>query len=103
MTNYGSQLTAVGGTYNGEIGCLVQNTRNWVITSFATLAASSRVKIMGYIDMRTTNGYLGTGEVITYNNTHPTDIRGNGFIIDYHSDGNFEISAADYASWNADG
>lgn len=81
---------------------MVQHTRNWVITSFTTLPASSRVKIMGYIDLRTTNGYLGGGEVITYNNTHPTDIRGNGFIIDYRYDSNFELNVANYASWNSD-
>ena len=102
MTNINSVLYAEGGNENGEIGCLVQNTRSWVITSFATLAASSRVHLMGYIDLRTTHGYLGTGEVITYNNTHPTDIRTNGFIIDYHSDSNFELYVQNYAAWNTD-
>lgn len=34
MISQGSVLYAQGQTYNGEIGCMVQNTRNWVITSF---------------------------------------------------------------------
>ena len=44
---------------------------------------------MGYIDLPSTYHYIGGGEVITYNNTHPTDIRANGFIIDYHYDSDF--------------
>ena len=48
---------------------------------------------MGHIDLPTgASTDLGDGEIITYNNTHPTNIRGNGFIIDYHWDDNFELS-----------
>ena len=35
MTNIGSNLFAKDGNENGEIGCQVQNTRQWVVTEFA--------------------------------------------------------------------
>lgn len=38
MISQGSVLYAQGQTYNGEIGCMVQNTRSWVITSFQAVA-----------------------------------------------------------------
>ena len=46
-------------------------------------------------------GYIGTRYVYTYNNTHATDIRANGFVIDSLGDGsNFYID--NYVSWNVD-
>lgn len=57
---------------------------------------------MGYIDLRTTDGYLGGGEIVTFNETHPTNIRSNGFIIDYHYDSNFELYVQDRPAWNTD-
>ena len=39
------------GSNIGEIGCIVKNTRTWVITGFAALAANSRVVIYGQVDM----------------------------------------------------
>ena len=86
MVNRGSALLAQGSTqFNGEIGCLVQNTRSWVITGFNLLPASSTVIIVGYIDFPNIAGTVGTGEVLSYNNTHASNIRANGFIIDYVS------------------
>lgn len=38
MISQGSVLYAQGQAYNGEIGCMVQNTRSWVITSFQAVA-----------------------------------------------------------------
>ena len=103
MTNIGSVLTAEGGSENGEIGCLVQNTKNWVITGFDTLAAGSKVILEGDIDMPTSsNVYLGAGEVITYNDTHATNIRANGFIIDYNYHSTFGIQTYDEESHNVD-
>ena len=46
--------------------------------------------------------YLGTGKIITYNNTHPTDINTNGFIIDYYYDTNFFIYINNDGSMNVD-
>lgn len=52
--------------------------------------------------MPASNGYLGSGEIITYNNTHSTDIRTNGYIIDYVNDGNFDVQIVNSNSWNVD-
>lgn len=82
---------------------MVQNSNSWVVTEFDTLPASSDVILRGYIDLPTgANTYIGAGEVITYNNTHSTDIRANGFIIDYRSDSNFEIATSNEKSHNFD-
>ena len=82
---------------------MVQNDNSWVVTEFNALPASSDVILRGYIDFPTaSNAYIGPGEVITYNNTHPTNIRANGFIIDYRSDPNFEIATGDEKSHNFD-
>jgi hypothetical protein len=100
MVNRASNLLAQGSTqYNGEVGCLVQNIRSWVITGFNLLPAGSNVFIVGYIDMPNSYGNIGTGEVISYNNTHPTNIRANGFIIDYVS-ANFGLYVRDTLSMN---
>lgn len=102
MTNLGSKLYAEGSTYNGEVGCLVQNTRQWVITGFAALTGGSVVKIVGFVDLPLTqSGSIGTGEILTVNNTHPTDIKSNGFVIDYVST-TFGISVSTLASLNVD-
>ncbi len=76
----------------------------WVVTEFQALAAGSRVILMGYVDIAgSANNYLGACEVITYNSTHPTDIRTNGYIIDYHSDSNTDILlSSSYGSMNFD-
>jgi hypothetical protein len=102
MNNLGSALTAIGATENGEIGCLVQGTRSWVITGFSQLAAGSTVIIVGLIDLPSSYGYIGYGEIISYNNTHPTDIRTNGFIIDFYSNGNFGIYVNNAQGHNTD-
>ena len=102
MTGQGSNLFAQDGSENGEIGCLVQTSRTWVITEFAELSAGSTVIIMGYIDLPGSYGNLGTGEVLSYNGTHPTDIRGNGFIIDYYTDSSFQLYVNNYLSNNID-
>lgn len=64
MTNLGSDLVVrnSGGSYDGEIGCLVQNTRQWVITGFTQINGGSYIVIVGWIDLPTSqNGYIGTG------------------------------------------
>jgi hypothetical protein len=60
------------------------------------------VKVVGFIDLPGSSGYLGSGEIITYNNTHPTNIRANGFIIDYFIDNNFFISLNNSGAMNVD-
>lgn len=46
----------------GEIGCLVQNDYSWVITSFDAIDDNSHIKIIGLIDLPTTQTTtLGTG------------------------------------------
>lgn len=104
MTNLGSTLVAEGTAYNGEVGCLVQNTRQWVITGFNALSASSAIKIVGWIDLPTNqNGAIGAGEIITFNNTDPTNIRSTGFIVDYYYSSTFGISINNAQSLNVDG
>lgn len=63
MTNLGSALYAHGSTnYDGEVGCLVQNVRHWVITGFNALPAGSYVSIVGLIDIGNIwNQYIGAG------------------------------------------
>jgi len=96
-------LYAQGGTYNGEIGCSVQSGNTWVITSFQQLPTSGRVILMGYVDIAgSSSNYLGASEVISYNSTHATNIRSNGFIIDYRYDSNSDIYLTSYSSMNID-
>lgn len=58
---------------------------------------------MGYIDIAgSSSNYLGASEIISYNSTHPTNIRSNGFIIDYRYDSNSDIYLASYSSMNID-
>lgn len=61
MTNLGSTLYAQGTSYNGEIGCLVQNTRHWVLTGFNALNGGSYVVIVGQIDLPSSSGWIGAG------------------------------------------
>jgi len=61
MTNLGSALSLKGSTNNGEVGCMVQNTRSWVITNFNDMTVGDVVKIVGFIDLPGSNGYIGTG------------------------------------------
>ena len=85
----------------GDVGCLVQNDYSWVITSFDTLAAGSLVKIVGVVDLPLEQTVsLGTGYVITYGDTHATDIFGNGRYIDYLST-NFQLEVNNQ-TWNLD-
>lgn len=104
MTNLGSQLYAQGTAYNGEVGCLVQNTRQWVITGFNALNGGSTVKIVGKIDLPTSqSGWIGAGEILTVNNTDPSNIRSTGFIIDYFYSSTFGLNINNAPSHNADG
>ena len=107
MTNLGSKLVAEGSTNNnGEVGCLVQTTnsgaKSWVITGFEALGNSQYIRIVGRIDYPNSNGYLGAGEIITYNMTDATNIRANGFIIDYQYDSDFDISLNNVNAQNGD-
>ena len=75
----------------GDVGCLVQNDYSWVITSFDTLPAGSVVKVVGVVDLPLEQTVsLGTGYIVTYGNTHASDIFGTGRYIDYLST-NFEL------------
>lgn len=57
---------------------------------------------MGNVDITGSgNSYLGASEIISYNGTHPTNIRTNGFIIDYRYDSNSDIYLGAYNSMNA--
>lgn len=47
-------------------------------------------------------GYIGTRYIYTYNNTHPTDIRTNGFVIDSLGVSPSDIYVDNYVSWNVD-
>lgn len=68
----------------GDVGCLVQNDYSWVITSFDQLAAGSKVQIVGSIDLPTIQtASLGMGFIVTYSNTHSSNVFANGRIIDY--------------------
>jgi hypothetical protein len=102
VTGMGSALNAQGSTNNGEIGCLVQNNYSWVITGFNAMTVNDWVIVVGFIDLPSSNGYIGGGEIITYNNTHPSDIHYNGFIIDYYYHSNFMINVSNANSLNVD-
>lgn len=81
---------------------MVQNIRSWVITGFNALVVGDVVKIVGEIDLPGSSGNLGAGYIMTYNNTHPTDIFTNGFIIDYYYDTTFFLSINNDAAQNVD-
>lgn len=103
MVGRGSQLYAQNGNFNGEIGCLVQLTRTWVITEFAALPAGSRVIIMGQVDIAGSSGsHLSISQIFSYNNTHSSNIFANGFIIDYYANGVNSVYLYNYDSMNID-
>lgn len=84
VTSLGSGLMAQSGA-SGEIGCDVQNERHWVITSFQDVAANTRVIIRGFIDLPSSSGGIGVGQIISYSSTHPTNISMYGPMIDFVS------------------
>ncbi len=66
------------------MGCIVQNTYSWVITSYETLPANSQINIVGSIDLPTVQtATLGMGYIVTYIDTDDTNVTTNGRIIDY--------------------
>ena len=68
----------------GDVGCLVQNSYSWVITSFATLAAGSNVMVVGLVDLPLAQtASLGMGYIVTYGDTHSSNLFGNSRYIDY--------------------
>jgi hypothetical protein len=73
-----------------------------VITGFNALGGGSAIVIVGFIDLPNYAGYIGTGEIITFNNTHATNIRSSGFIIDYWT-GTFGPYTNNAPSQNMDG
>jgi hypothetical protein len=81
---------------------MVQNTRNWVITSFQAVAENSLIVILGEVDMPISSGYIGTRYIYTYNNSHSTDIRANGFVVDSLNVNPSDISTQNSNSWNVD-
>ena len=52
--------------------------------------------------INTANSYIGTRYIYTYNNTHPTDIRTNGFVIDYFGASLSDVATQNSISWNVD-
>lgn len=96
----GSKLYSQGGAY-GEIGCMLQSGRSWVITGFQALAAGSVVIISGKIDIPNTSGSIGIGEIISYSDMHDTDIYTNGSRIDYVST-DFGLTVSTTPAFNAD-
>ena len=52
--------------------------------------------------MPNSDNYIGTRYIYTYNNTHSTDIRTNGFVIDYYGDSPSDIYVQNSLSWNVD-
>ena len=76
---------------------------SWVITGFNALGTGQYIRIVGQIDFPTTDGSMGAGEIVTYNDTHATNIRANGHIIDYQYDGDFDFSINNARSMNGDG
>ncbi len=60
-TGWGSALFAAAGSPSGEVGCLVQNTNHWVITSFVPVTAGTTILIRGFIDLPVQSGTIGVG------------------------------------------
>lgn len=48
------------------------------------------------------NAWIGTRYIYTYNNTHATNIRVNGFVIDYFGGSLTDIATQSSISWNVD-
>ena len=80
---YGDPTGKPATNKQGEVGCLVQNSYSWIITSFDEIT-SGTIVISGLMDLPTKSvTSLGLGEIITYGNTHSSDTYTNGRIIDY--------------------
>lgn len=78
----GSLMYSIAGNNIPYIGCQVQNSRNWVITGFQQLAASTLVKIQGWVDLPTTATTTASLEIHTYSDMHLTNVNANGQRID---------------------
>ena len=76
-------MFAAAGSPSGEVGCDVQNTNHWVITSFVPVGAGTSILIRGFIDLPAQSGTIGLGEIISYSDSHPSNIYANGSRIDY--------------------
>jgi len=96
---YGMNTGKPSTNRQGEVGCLVQNSFSWLITSYDDLPAGSTVMISGVIDFPTVlTSTLGTGYVVTYSNEDATNVFANGRIIDYLST-NFPLQVEN-KTWN---
>ena len=83
---YGQKTGKPATNKQGEVGCLVQNSYSWLITSYEELPANSNVMISGVMDFPTAlTSTLGTGYIVTYSNEHASNVFANGRIIDYVS------------------
>lgn len=102
-TLLGSTLVAEGGTAlkMGAIGCTLQQTSTLVITGFEALAANQLVKVAISIDLPAyTSTNLGSIEIITYSDTHSSDLYSNGRTIDSFA-GSFLLSdLSDAPTWS---
>ena len=65
---------------SGDIGCMVQDKNNLVITGFNELPAESMVIIKARIDI--SNSPIMATQITTYANNDLFDINTNGSIID---------------------
>lgn len=64
---YGQNTGKPATNKQGEVGCLVQNSYSWLITSYEELPANSQVMIAGVVDFPTVlTTTLGTGYIVTY-------------------------------------
>jgi hypothetical protein len=104
-TGVGSGLFAASGSGalgpSGEIGCSVQNTNHWVITSFLAVNNATTIIIKGYIDLPAVQGTIGVGEIITYADTNENNIYSNGSRIDYiQTDFGLTVSATNAMNIN---
>lgn len=65
------------------------------------MPAGSQVRIVGSIDLPTVQtASLGTGFIVTYSDTHGTNVFANGRIVDYLST-NFPLEVNN-KTWNLD-
>jgi hypothetical protein len=86
---------------SGEIGCMVQNGNKWVITGFADVLPGSTIVIKGLINLPSTTGSIGAGEIITYSDNNLTDIHTNGSKIDSSQLIDFNLVVVDTFAMNA--
>lgn len=81
---YGDPTGKPSTNVQGEVGCLIQNSYSWLITSFDELPAGSQVKVAGVIDFPTIQtATLGMGWIATFGDTHSSNVFDNGRSIDY--------------------